>query len=92
MESRDLHETVKFDPYPIITENPLQSIHVIMVSSSKDMGQDKMDAWIYGIAVGWDDAAYRELAPRHNWSDEAVARNKRLHEKFIDCWLYIHSK
>lgn len=80
---------VKWDISPKETENPMQSIHTSISGHVRDMGIDKRDAWIYGIAVGWDDESYKEFQKDFGWSDEVVARNKRLHEKFIACWLYI---
>lgn len=87
MAQRNLFSTVDFDKGK--TENPLQSIHTSITSSSRDFGIDHRDAWIYGIAVGWDDASYNELKAKHFWSDSDVERNKRLHQKFIDLWLYV---
>jgi len=92
---RELDSTVKFTlatdggHFP---ENPLESLYINTVQTSKDMAQDRLDAWRYGIVAGWDDEGYPELMEKHGWTKEDVARNKRLHQKFIDCWLYIQDK
>jgi len=64
-------------------ENPLVSIELSICFDSKDYSTNKIDAWIYGIVCGWGES-YPEIAKLHNWSDEDVERNKRLHEKFIE--------
>jgi hypothetical protein len=43
-----------------------------------DWGQSKDTAWIYGIAVGWDGPAMKELASRHGWSAQKVANLRKL--------------
>jgi hypothetical protein len=40
-------------------------------------------AWIYGIVCGWDDDMLPELADKFGWSDEAVARLKRLRALWV---------
>lgn len=89
---RNLYETVNFTQHPKETENPLESIHAAITGSSRDMALCKRDAWIYGIAVGWDDASYAELQQDHGWTDGDIGRNKRLHQKYIDSWLYIEDE
>lgn len=74
------------------TENPLESLAITVATDSRDWGQNKRDAWIYGIVCGWsnnDDPdapgedAMGELARRFSWSDEDVARLKRLRATYI---------
>lgn len=72
-----------------IPTNPLQALRETFCRTSKDMGTEKMDAWCYGIIVGWDDASYAELAVTHSWSPETVAYNKLLHENYEKCWALI---
>lgn len=62
--------------------NPLQSMRESYCMSAKDMGEEKFDAWMYGIIVGWDDESYLELAKTHNWSKKTVEYNKLLHENY----------
>jgi len=66
--------------------NALQSLLESYVRTSKNMGEAKFDAWIYGIIAGWDDAAYVELARRHSWSEEEVEYNKLLHQNYNKAW------
>ena len=65
--------------------NPLQALCESFTRTSKDMGENKFDAWNYGIITGWNDA-YDELAKKHNWSKEQVEYNKLLHENFNKAW------
>lgn len=65
--------------------NPLQALYESFTRTSKDMGENKFDAWNYGVIIGWDDA-YKELAIKHNWSKEQVEYNKLLHENFNKAW------
>jgi hypothetical protein len=58
--------------------DPLGSLHHAMTFSSMDWGQSKDTAWIYGIAVGWDGPAMKELAERHGWSAQKVAKLRKL--------------
>lgn len=64
------------------TQNPLDALYDSYVYTSKDMGEDKFDAWNYGIIVGWDKSSYTELKIKYNWSDEDIADNRRLHLLF----------
>lgn len=68
------------------TINPMQSLVESYTLSSKDMGENKFDAWNYGIIAGWDDDAYSELSIKHNWSEKMVAYNKLLHQNFNSAW------
>lgn len=75
------------------TENPLESLHSALVTSSQDWGEARDFAWIYGVVVGWDpdpgdqpDAdeafAMADLAQRHGWTPAEVARLRRLHAQY----------
>lgn len=71
------------------TDDPLRSLHNAIVFSSADWSEARDMAWVYGIAVGWDDeddipggGAMDELAGRFGWSAETVARLRRLHSEF----------
>lgn len=65
----------------------LDSLGSCIAGSAEDYGQYYRNSWIYGIILGWDceedhehddicggENAMRELAARHRWSDEDVAR------------------
>lgn len=62
----------------------------MMSTASRDWGEYAPDAWLYGVFVGWDcedehehddicggTAAMEEMAARHGWSPETVARLRR---------------
>lgn len=61
---------------------PLDSICSAMVFAAKDWSLNKVDAWIYGVAVGWDDESLVELKQKFNWSNETIDRLKTLHNNF----------
>jgi hypothetical protein len=61
------------------TENPLESVERALAFATKDWSADRRDAWIYGIALGWDDESMAEMAARHNWNADAVSRLRQLH-------------
>lgn len=67
----------------------LESLHRTVAHDPRDWGQDKRDAWIWGIVCGWEceeqhdhdwicgrDSALREAAARHQWANEDVDRLK----------------
>jgi hypothetical protein len=91
MKKKINFDSLKSTVRPKLPENPMESIYDTIVFDSKDFSLNKRDAWLYGIVVGWD-KAYEELKLKHKWTDEEVARNKRLHEKFKECWKYIQDK
>jgi hypothetical protein len=62
--------------------DPLGSLHHAMTFSSMDWGQSRDTAWIYGIAVGWDGPAMKELAERHGWSDPKVRLLRKLRQYY----------
>jgi len=69
-------------------ENPLRALANAIALSSQDWGEAADFAWIYGIVCGWDDEddpasdAYPQLQAEFGWSDEQVARLKRLRQRF----------
>ncbi|HEX9228298.1 MAG TPA: hypothetical protein VF885_16975 [Arthrobacter sp.] len=58
--------------------DPLGALHSAMTLSSMDWGSAPDLAWIYGIAVGHDGPAMAELAAKFGWSDEKVAKLRKL--------------
>jgi hypothetical protein len=74
----------------IASENPFASIVTSIATHSRDYGNDPTDAWVYGIVCGWDDGpdddsrAMIELAEKHGWTEDDVARLRRLHAKWIE--------
>lgn len=79
----DCHWRIADDGPP---ENPLQALVMSLCGTSKDMGEQKFDAYLYGVIVGWEDSAYDELKVRHNWSEQVVQYQKLLHQNFIKAW------
>ena len=73
--------------------NPLQRIAETFAFASDDLGADKRMAFLYAIVLGWDDASYRELQPKHNWSDEDVVMMKNWHKEYCRAWVkYMEDK
>lgn len=74
------------------SENPFTSIGDTIAFDVRDWSQDKRMAWIYGIACGWDVERHNEvdtdvmaeLQAKFKWSDETVARLRRLRKRFRD--------
>ncbi|GAA3718007.1 hypothetical protein [Streptomyces tremellae] len=67
-----------------------EGLYGLLVTSSREWGEYPVDAWLYAVLVGWDcetdhehddvcggAAAMAEMAERHGWSDEAVAKARR---------------
>lgn len=53
----------------------------MMSRHSRDWGEDHRDAWVYGIIVGWDSEALKEVAARHSWTPETVSSLRMLRAK-----------
>lgn len=86
-ENKDIHKDCAWrvaDDGP--TENPLQALVLSICKSPKDFGEQKFDAYLYGVIVGWGDESYEELKVRHNWSEETVKYQKLLHQNYIKAW------
>ena len=67
----------------IYPSEPLESLRRTIIFSPKDWSQDKSDAWIYGVIIGWDDDTLNELSSKFGWSSEHSNRLKLLNNKFI---------
>lgn len=61
-------------------ECPLESLKTAVTLHPRDWSEHHRDAWAYGIIVGWG-RALDEVAQKHGWTPETVARLKRLHRK-----------
>ena len=48
-----------------------------MAFDARDWGQNKRDAWLYAVLIGWGDAL-QEVAERHGWDAPTVTRIKRM--------------
>lgn len=70
------------------TENPLEAIEEMMAFNSRDWAQDKSDAWLWAVVLGWgpddggDEDCWDLVAPQHGWTAEDVKRLKRLNERW----------
>lgn len=62
--------------------DPLGNLHQAIALSSMDWGASSDTAWIYGIAVGWDGPAMKELAAKHGWSEQKVKNLRKLRRYF----------
>lgn len=77
-------------PYPT---NPLQRLRETFAFTSRDCGEDKMIAFMYGIIMGWDDDSYSELKEQHNWSDKDIELQKMWHKNYNEAWnLFIQNQ
>ncbi|MFE3149114.1 hypothetical protein ACFXJ6_21070 [Streptomyces sp. NPDC059218] len=69
-----------------------EGLHALLVTSSRDWGKYRVDAWLWAVLVGWDcndqhehdemcdaSAAMTEMQQRHGWSDAAVSKARRYH-------------
>ena len=68
------------------TENPLEAIEEMLAYNSRDWSLDVTGAWLWAIVYGWgdgdEDDAWDDVARRHSWSAETVARLKRLNAQW----------
>ena len=60
-------------------QEALESAGTAMTFSARDHALNHRDAWVYGILIGWGDALW-EVADKHNWDIDTVARLIRLRE------------
>lgn len=69
----------------------LEGLGRLLATTSRDMGLDRVDAWLYAVIVGWDckqtehdetcvHGAMEEAAEQHGWDEEAVAKARRYRE------------
>lgn len=71
--------------YSADEEDPHRSLEDALAFAADDWGDSRAKSWVYGIILGWDNddgtpgEAMDEQAQRHGWSDETVARLRRLH-------------
>ncbi len=69
-----------------VPTNPLQRLRETFAFTSRDCSEDKMIAFLYGIVMGWGDAAYVELKDKHNWNDRDIEHQKMWHENYNKAW------
>jgi hypothetical protein len=57
----------------------LMSARRIVTADPRDWTENRHDAFLYGMFRGWDDpATAAEVAARHSWDEQFVARLNRL--------------
>jgi hypothetical protein len=59
-------------------EKRLATIARINATSVRDWSADEGDAWIYGIALGWDKYSLKELAVKFRWDRRTVEMLQEL--------------
>jgi len=62
---------------------PKESLAAALAFNARDQGAEHRDAWAWGIVIGWDAESLQELADRHGWAPETVARLQQLHRDFV---------
>ena len=77
-------------PHPKQTECPFASLGMAVACHSRDWSLRGRDAWIWGIVCGWDDESLGDIQDRLLWSDESVARLKRLRSEFVRAHALLH--
>lgn len=76
--------------------DPMAALHDAIAFSSRDFAEDRFEAWIYGIVVGWDDeddetgdgGAMDEVAAKVGWTTQQVATLRKLRTR----WRHIESQ
>ncbi|MEU2315132.1 hypothetical protein [Streptomyces albidoflavus] len=69
----------------------LSGLETLIVTSSRDWGTYRIDAWIWAVLVGWDceedqhnascsHEALEEVAAVHGWTDDTVAKARRYRD------------
>lgn len=74
-------------PYSSVQTNPLKALSDLLAFSSRDWGEERDTAWLYGIVCGWDgdegdESAMPEVAAKFGWADDRIARLRALHRNF----------
>lgn len=54
-----------------------------LVFSSKDFSLREKNAIIYGVFIGWNDASYKELQAKFNWSDQDIREIQQLRQCYL---------
>lgn len=63
----------------------IEAVRRMMATNVRDWGEDRGDAFLWALFLGWDDednpdeSAMDEVAERHGWSADQVARLRRFH-------------
>jgi hypothetical protein len=66
-----------------LLSDALDSAYTTMTLDSRDWAENKRDAWLYGILVGWGAAAV-EFEQKGWWRPEDTSRMRLLHTAIIE--------
>ena len=66
---------------PVKSTCPIDSLECCIAFGSKDWSLNHRDAWMYGIVFGWGNAI-NEVAFKHGWDTDTVARLNLLRKQF----------
>lgn len=74
-------------PYASVQADPLRALNDLLAFSSRDWGEERDTAWLWGIICGWDgdegdESAMPEVAAAFGWTDEQVEQLRALHHSF----------
>lgn len=59
-----------------------ESLHDVLVFSSRDWAADASLAWVYGVIVGWDEPSFREFEAKGFWTPLASTKLQKLNKDF----------
>ena len=78
---------------PDVLAEALERVRGLMCHDPRDWGQDRRDAWLYAVFVGWTceeqhehdwvcggDAALHTVATRHGWTPDQVEQLRRYRD------------
>ena len=73
------------------TLKPIDSLQSTLAFAPRDWGENKRDAWLWGVINGWDEeveegetqSAMDEICKKHNWNDIDRQRLITLHKNFM---------
>ena len=60
-----------------------ESLHNTLAFNARDWSEDKADAWLWGIIIGWDKNSMEEIQQKHGWTEASVKRLRTLHKEFL---------
>lgn len=76
---------IKLSVHPKQPTTLFERVYRKAIFTPKDMGAIELDAFTYGILVGYEDQeVIEELQHDFNWSDEDMKALSELHEKYLE--------
>lgn len=61
--------------------DPLDALRSVCAFSSRDWSENREDAWLYGIVIGWG-SALQSVADRHGWDEAKITRLRKLRRAY----------